>query len=152
MMSYRLIKKRKLYIGVIMKKLIVGGALALSSTLLLFGCTLTSQPLPDVAVTGVVEDGNAETFRKVPDATVWLIPTADVVAMGKTPIEIKKDAKNDEPLEDNLVANREKYQRAKTNGKGEFSFPLVRGGNYFVYVEPANSTYLPGGDKSRKAL
>ncbi|MCF8167852.1 MAG: hypothetical protein K9K38_01965 [Rhodoferax sp.] len=137
-----------------MKKLVTvgGGMLALSSALLLFGCTQTGNQLPDVAVTGVVEDGNTETFQKVADATVILIPASDVAAMGKTPIEIKKDAKNDEPLEDNLAANRDRYQKTKTNAKGEFNFGYVQGGKYYVYVEPKDATYLPGGDKSRKAL
>ena len=134
-----------------MRKLLAGGAVALSSALALFGCTLTGQ-LPDATVSGVVEDGSAQTFRKVANATVWLIPAADVAAMGKTPIEIRKDARNDEPLEDNLAANRDRYQKASTNAKGEFSFAKVAGGKYFVYVEPATAAYLPGGDKARKAL
>jgi hypothetical protein len=134
-----------------MRKFVAGGVLALASALALFGCTLPGLQRSD-AVSGVVEDGNAENFKQVAGATVWLIPSADIAAMGKTPIEIKKDAKNDEPLEDSLAANRERYQKARTNAKGEFSFAKVADGKYFVYVEPANSTYLPGGDKSRKAL
>lgn len=135
-----------------MRKLLLGGALALSSALALFGCTLTGTQLPDAAVSGVVEDGSAQTFRKVADATVWLIPAADVAAMGKTPIEVKRDAKNDEPLEDSLAANRARYLKAKTDASGAFRFAKVPGGKYFVYVEPAGGKYLPGGDKSRKAL
>jgi len=136
-----------------MRKTIAKGLLALSVSLLIHGCTLPGvKTYPNMPVKGVVEDGSKETFLKVADATVWLIPAMDVAAMGKTPIEIKKDAKNDEPLEDNLAANRGRYLNAKTNAKGEFSFADVPGGKYFVYVEPANNKYLPGGDKSRKAL
>ena len=135
-----------------MRKFVAGGVLALASALALFGCTLPGLQRPDAVVAGVVEDGNAENVKQVADATVWLIPSADVAAMGKTPIEIRKDAKNDEPLEDSLAANRDRYQKARTNAKGEFSFGKVADGKYFVYVEPANGTYLPGGDKSRKAL
>lgn len=136
-----------------MKKSIAGSLLALASTLLIYGCTQTEiKNFSNVAVTGVVEDGSKETFQQVADATVWLIPANDVALMGKTAIEIKKDAKNDEPLEDNLAANRERYLKAKTDAKGEFRFGDVPGGKYFVYVEPAGNIYLPGGDKSRKAM
>ena len=135
-----------------MKKTIVGSLLALASALLIYGCTGGVKTYPNMPVKGVVEDGSKETFLKVPNATVWLIPASDVATMGKTAIEVKKDARNDEPLEDNLAANRARYLNAKTNDKGEFSFADVPGGKYFVYVEPANNKYLPGGDKSRKAM
>ena len=134
-----------------MRKTIAGGLLALSTVFLMFGCT-QSGVYSNASIKGVVEDGSAETFKKVANATVWLIPAADVAAMGKTPIEIKKDSKNDEPLEDNLAANRDRYLKAKTNAKGEFGLADVPGGKYFLYVEPADNTYLPGGNKSRKAL
>jgi len=136
-----------------MRKTITRGLLALLSAFLMFGCTPSgTKSYPNAPFKGVVEDGSKETFKKVADATVWLIPATDVAAMGKTPLEVKKDSKNDEPLEDNLAANRGRYQNAKTNAKGEFSFADVPGGKYFVYVEPANSKYLPGGDKSRIAM
>lgn len=136
-----------------MKKTYVAGLLAAAMGVILYGCTLTGEKsYPNTPFKGVVEDGSKETFLRVADATVWLIPSADVAAMGKTPIEVKADAANDEPLEDNLAANRARYLNAKTNAKGEFSFANVPGGKYFVYVEPATRKYLPGGDKSRKAL
>jgi hypothetical protein len=138
-----------------MRKSTVGCVLALASVAFTFGCTEGGfKSLPTTQVSGIVEDGNPKlkVVHKVADATVWLIPATDVAAMAKTPIEVKRDAKNDEPLEDNLAANRASYLKAKTSAKGEFNFENVPGGNYFVYVEPATSTYLPGGDKSRKAL
>lgn len=135
-----------------MKKTIAGSLLALVSVFLIYGCTGGVKTYPNTSFKGVVEDGSKETFLKVANATVWLIPATDVAAMGKTPIEIKKDSPNDEPLEDNLAANRGRYLNAKTNARGEFSFADVPGGKYFVYVEPATAKYLPGGDKSRKAL
>lgn len=136
-----------------MRKTITGGLLAFASAFLIYGCTQTGiKSYPNMPVKGVVEDGSKETFLKVANATVWLIPATDVAAMAKTPIEVKKDSKNDEPLEDNLAANRGRYLNAKTNANGEFSFADVPGGKYFVYVEPANNKYLPGGDKSRKSL
>lgn len=134
-----------------LKKTLAGSLMALAATVLMVGCMQT-EIKANPPVTGVVEDGSKETFQKVGNATVWLIPAKDVAAMGKTPIEIKKNASNDEPLEDNLAANRDRYLKAKTDAKGEFSFATVPSGSYFVYVEPANSTYLPGGDKSRIAL
>ena len=135
-----------------MKKTIAG-ALALSTLLLIFGCTQPEvRNLADTSIKGVVEDGSAKNFLKIADATVWLIPAADVAAMGKTPIVVKKNAANDEPLEDNLAANRGHYLKAKTGAKGEFSIDNVPGGKYFVYVEPTDSRHLPGGDMSRKAM
>jgi hypothetical protein len=122
--------------------------LALGAVALVYGCTL-SDAKKEVAVKGVVEDGSGQ---KVANATVWLIPAADVAAMAKTPIEIKRDAKNDEPLEDNLAANRERYLKAKSGATGEFNVAAVPAGKYFLYVEPADATYLPGGDKSRRSL
>lgn len=136
-----------------MRKTSACGLLALGASLMIYGCTLPEiRGYANASIAGVVEDGSAETFQKVANATVWLIPAADVAAMGKTAIEIKKDAKNDEPLEDSLAANRERYLKARTDAKGEFSVANVPGGKYFLYVEPADTTYLPGGDKSRKAL
>jgi hypothetical protein len=131
-----------------MRKSFVRGLLALGAVALVYGCTL-SDAKKEVTVKGVVEDGSGQ---KVANATVWLIPAADVAAMAKTPIEVKKDAKNDEPLEDNLAANRERYLKAKSGATGEFNVAAVPSGKYFLYVEPADSSYLPGGDKSRKSL
>jgi hypothetical protein len=92
-----------------MRKTVVGSLLALASTFLIYGCTQTEiKSVANAPVAGVVEDGSKETFQKVSNATVWLIPSSDVMAMAKTPIEIKKDAKNDEPLEDNLAANHDR--------------------------------------------
>jgi hypothetical protein len=134
-----------------MKMTIARGLLALSSALLIHGCTqISSGKSADANIKGTVEDRDG---RKVVNATVWLIPAGDVAAMGKTPIEIKKDAKNDEPLEDNLAANRARYIKGASNANGEFSITgIPADGKYFVYVEPNGTQYLPGGDKSRKSL
>jgi len=135
-----------------MNKNTLGSLLVIASAFLIYGCTGGVKSYPNTAFKGVVEDGSKETFLKVADATVWLIPANNIAAMGKTPVEVRKDSPNDEPLEDSLAANRGRYLNAKTDDKGEFSFADVPGGKYFVYVEPATSKYLPGGDKSRKAL
>lgn len=132
-----------------MKTTWIGGMLALGALAWVVGCSQPAARMADTTVKGVVEDRDG---IKVADATVWLIPAADVAAMGKTPIEIKKDAKNDEPLEDNLAANRDKYPKARSGADGTFSVADVPAGKYFLYVEPADATYLPGGDRSRKSL
>jgi hypothetical protein len=63
---------------------------------------LAAVPATAATVKGVVEDADG---KKVENATVWLIPAADVATMAKMPVEIKRDSPNDEPLEDNLAAN-----------------------------------------------
>ena len=133
-----------------MRKTIVGGILSLCAAILFYGSPPTeAKNAAAVTVKGVVEDGSKQ---KLANATVWLIPAADVVAMAKTPVEVKADSPNDEPLEDSLAANRSRYLNAKSNDKGEFSVAGVSGDRYFLYVEPADNRYLPGGDKSRIAL
>ena len=72
--------------------------------------------------------------------------------MAKTKIEIKRDSKNDEPLEDSLAANRDKYTKAITDAKGNFTIAKIADGKYFVYAEPSDKNYLPGGDKSNKSM
>lgn len=135
-----------------MKRTIFAGLLAILTLVLFVGCSLTDiRGYPNSPISGVVEDGSKETFLQVANATVWLIPAADVAAMGKIPLEVKRNSANDEPLEDSLAANRARYLNARTNENGEFKFANVPGGKYFVYVEPADSKYLPGGDLSRKA-
>lgn len=100
-------------------------------------------------VKGGVHDSAGQA---VANAVVYLIPSSDVEAMAKTPIEIKRDSKNDEPLEDNLAANKSRYQKGKTDSMGNFSISNVPDGKYFVYAEPSDKTYLPGGDISNKAM
>jgi hypothetical protein len=43
---------------------------------------------------GTVQDASGQMIEK---ATVYLIPAADVEAMGKTPLEVKVNSTNDEP-------------------------------------------------------
>ncbi|MFZ5762379.1 MAG: cytochrome c3 family protein [Thermodesulfobacteriota bacterium] len=101
------------------------------------------------AVRGVVKDGSQQA---VAGAMVYLVPAADVVKLGKAPsIEIRKDVPNDEPLEDNLATGRDKYAKGTTDKKGAFTIGKVADGKYFVYVEPMDGKYLPGGDLSAKS-
>lgn len=98
---------------------------------------------------GVVQDASG---KKIDKAAVYLIPSADVEAMGNTPLEVKQNSANDEPLEDNLAANIDRYQKGTTNQKGDFAIAGIPDGKYFIFVMPADKTYLPGGDRSNKAV
>ena len=98
---------------------------------------------------GIVQDASGQSVGK---ATVYLIPSADVEAMGKKPIEVRRNSPNDEPLSDNLAANIDKYKQGTTNAKGNFMISGIPDGKYFIYVAPADKTYLPGGDKSSESM
>ncbi|MCM2252004.1 MAG: cytochrome c3 family protein, partial [Ramlibacter sp.] len=90
--------------------------------------------------------------RAVASATVYLVPAADVAKLAKAPsINIKRNVGDDEPMEDNVAANRDKYAKAVTNSQGEFTIAKADAGKYFVYVEPANRGYLPGGTLANKS-
>jgi len=119
--------------------LVLGGAIAAGSAL----------AAKQASIKGVVTDGSKQA---VSGAVVYLVPAADVAKLAKTPsIEIRKDVPNDEPLEDNLANNRDNYPKGTTDKKGAFAISGAGGGKYFVYVEPANGTYLPGGTLSTKS-
>lgn len=117
--------------------------------IVVYGTQAEGRKAEDNTLKGVVQDASGQA---VENAAVYLIPSADVEEMAKTPTEIKRDSKNDEPLEDNLAANREKYQKASTDKKGNFKISNVVDGKYFIYVEPSDKSHLPGGDKSNKAI
>jgi hypothetical protein len=103
-----------------------------------------------VTVKGVVQDGSKQP---VAGAAVYLVPAADVAGLAKPPsIEIRKDVTNDEPMEDNLAANRDKYLKGTTDRNGAFTISGVADGKYFVYVEPSDRDHLPGGDLSNKSM
>jgi len=101
------------------------------------------------AIGGTVKDVSAQN---VSSATVYLIPSTDVLTMAKGKMEIKKNATNDEPMEDNLAAGKDKYLKATSDNEGNFKIADVPDGDYFVYVVPKDDTYLPGGDQSNKAI
>ncbi len=103
----------------------------------------------DNVLKGVVKDASGQAIEK---AAVYLIPSYDVEAMGKTTLEVKRNSPNDEPLEDNLAANIDKYKNASTDKKGSFKITGIPDGKYFIYVMPFDKTYLPGGDKSNKSM
>jgi len=120
--------------------------------LLTIGMTLltsTQAVAARTAVNGVVKDGSKQAVSK---ATVYLIPASDVAAMAKTKLEVKKNAANDEPMEDSLAANKDKYQKGTSDKQGKFKIADVADTKYFIYVVPADSTYLPGGNKANTAI
>jgi hypothetical protein len=97
-----------------------------------------------LTVKGVVQDGSKQP---VAAAVVYLVPAGDVAKLAKPPsIEIRKDVSNDEPMEDNLAANRDKYLKGTTDKNGAFTISGVADGKYFVYAEPSSRDHLPGGD------
>jgi predicted CXXCH cytochrome family protein len=127
---------------------------SLRLTWLAAGAVLTVLTLAPVAeaqtVKGTVQDG---AKQPVGGATVYLVPAADVAALAKQPsVVIRKDVPNDEPMEDNLAANRDTYRKGSTDRNGNFSIPGVTGGKYFVYVEPSDRAHLPGGDLANTAM
>ena len=124
--------------------------LILSACCLALSAPLSQAGAAAATVRGAVSDGSKQPIA---NATVYLVPAADVEKLAKPPsIEIKRNSPNDEPMEDNLAANRDKYQKGMTDKKGNFSIRKVANGKYFVYVEPSDKDYLPGGDISNKSM
>lgn len=117
--------------------------------LMLYGAQAEGKKAGANSLQGVVQDASGQP---VANAAVYLIPSSDIDAMAKTPVEIKINSTNDEPFEDSLAANRDKYQKAVTGKKGNFTISDVADGKYFVYAEPSDKSYLPGGDISKKAI
>jgi predicted CXXCH cytochrome family protein len=102
------------------------------------------------AVTGTVKDASNQA---VGNATVYLVPAADVARLAKAPsFQIRRNVDNDEPMEDNLAANRDKYPQAITDLRGGFAIANAPAGKYFIYVEPTDPSHLPGGDHVNKAM
>src|SRR3990172_1849859 len=86
-------------------------------------------------------------------AGVYVGGGGEVPKLAKRPsIESRKDVPNDEPLEDSLAANRDRYAKGTTDATGAFTISGVADGKYFVYVEPTDRDHLPGGDLAKKAM
>ena len=101
------------------------------------------------AISGTVMDGGK---RAVSGATVYLVPAADVAKLAKAPsFNIRRNVDNDEPMEDNLAVNRDKYAQGVTDGKGAFTIAGAGSGKFFVYVEPSDGKHLPGGTLTNKS-
>jgi predicted CXXCH cytochrome family protein len=125
---------------------IVRWGLATGAVALLLGAT-------GVAAQGVKGTVTNASGRAIAGATVYLVPAADVAKLARAPtFQIRRNVDHDEPLEDNLVANRDRYLQAVTGLRGGFSIPQVGEGKYFVYVEPDDNEHLPGGDLSNKSM
>jgi len=120
--------------------------------LFVMGMTLlasTPAAAAGTTVRGVIKDGAKQTVAK---ATVYLIPASDVAEMAKTKMEVRKNAANDEPMEDSLAAHKDKYPQGRSDTLGKFKIAGVAEGKYFLYVVPADATYLPGGNKANTAV
>ncbi len=101
-------------------------------------------------IQGQVTNGGS---TPVAGATVYLVPGADVARMKKAPsFEIRRNVADDEPMEDNLARNRDKYFQGMTDAKGAFRIDKVADGRYYVYVEPVGNTFLPGGSLANKSM
>jgi predicted CXXCH cytochrome family protein len=102
------------------------------------------------AVTGTVKDASNQAIG---NATVYLVPAADVAKLAKAPsFQIRRNVDHDEPMEDNLAANRDRYPQAVTDFRGNFSIAGAPAGKYFVYVEPTDPEHLPGGNLVNKSM
>ena len=124
---------------------LLGGlsAVALAFTMVAF------QTVHAQAVTGTVKDAGQQA---VSGATVYLVPAADVAKMAKAPSnQIRRNVDDDEPMEDNLAANRDKYAQGVTDAKGAFTIPKVGDGKFFVYVQTTDPEHSPGGDHANKS-
>ncbi len=109
----------------------------------------SSPPLTD-SVTGEVMNGVSDP---VAGATVYLIPTSaiDLSPITTSGILDGDTEPFDEPLED-LVRGGSNFPQAMTGTDGSYRIDGVTDGSYFFYVEPADSTHLPGGDICRESF
>jgi hypothetical protein len=137
------------------------GRIAAATAALALGCVIGFQvdatvgtKVKNKPVKGLVTDSQG---RPVIGATVYFI---DVNSINRTPInqpDIMSGVAEpyDEPLED-IVNNADLAKtlpQAKTDKAGRYSIKKVNSeSQYYVFVKPADNTYLPGGDRSRNAL
>ena len=114
------------------------------------------------AFQGTVSDPSGSLIA---DATVYLIPAADVAGLpdltsanmrsidngdGTYTMPVSTDF--DEPLEDLVRLNGASFLQADTGADGRFVISVVPEGRYFVYVEPSDANHLPGGSLCRDSL
>jgi predicted CXXCH cytochrome family protein len=100
-------------------------------------------------VRGTVSDGSKQPISGV---IIYLVPATDVEKLAKSPVDRKRNSPNDEPMEDNLAVNRDKYKRGTTDKRGNFFITNVANGKYFVYAEPSDAEHLPGGNLANTAM
>jgi predicted CXXCH cytochrome family protein len=128
--------------------------LVLLSATLLTACDLKSgshKAASSTAFGGTVVDGSG---NPVATATVYLIPNtalnlADISAQD---IRDGSAGDRDEPLEDAIAALGSTFSQATTNTAGEFEIDPVADGGYFVYVEPTDTEFFPGGSWCRDSV
>jgi hypothetical protein len=97
--------------------------------------------------------------RPVVGAKVQLVPvnaidvttriTASAIYKAPFPAEAV-----DEPLEDAIRLNGERFPQTRTDSEGKFSIEPVPDGQYFIHVtpDPNDAEHLPGGDQSRRSF
>lgn len=103
------------------------------------------------AFAGTVVDG---ADNLVAGATVYLIPNTAIDTTEITSEDIRSGSAEDrdEPLEDAVAAGGTTFTQAVTDSAGAFEFDEVPDGEFFVYVEPAGTEYIPGGSWCRDSV
>jgi len=105
-------------------------------------------------LTGTVTEANGEL---VPSGIVYLVPASEVEELAQTPIDLFASPQDtamlavDEPIEDLLDANAERYEQADVDVDGAYRFETLPEGRHFVVWVPHDddARHLPGGDSSR---
>ena len=108
-------------------------------------------------LTGTVNEPNGEL---VPSGTVVLVPAGEVEELAQTPIDLFASPQDtatlavDEPIEDLLDANAERYEQADVDDDGAYRFESLPEGRHFVVWVPDDTDphHLPGGDSSRASF
>jgi predicted CXXCH cytochrome family protein len=117
---------------------------------LALGMQAGAQKAGGKSVKGTVKDASGQVIE---NATVFLVPASDITALyQKPPFEIVEDSPNDEPFDDNIAANRNKYLNGITDNQGNFTIGNVPEGKFFVYTEPSDTEHLPGGSIANTAM
>lgn len=110
-----------------------------------------------MGLVGVVTDVSG---RRVSGGIVYLVPAADVEALGSTPVDLFASPTDvassgvDEPLEDAIDTSGDGYAQAVVGTDGVYAFSSLPSGNYFVVWTPAavDDAHLPGGRDCRTAF
>ena len=117
-------------------------------------------PPLDLEPEGLV--GRVLDVRLLPVAggTVYLIPAADVAALGDDEIDLQLSPLDtaalpfDEPLDDLIDTNGPTYASATVDADGVYRFTTIADERYFVTWAPdsGDTMHLPGGDQCRSSV
>ncbi len=111
--------------------------------------------LEPTGLVGLVTDG---TGRAVAGGEVYLVPAVEVTNLRPIDLSLSPVAAaaaiNDEPIEDLLDQRAGTYARSVVARNGQYRFPVVAAGNWFVVWRPSatDDTHLPGGSRCRGAM